>query len=58
LNRPGEKVDHALVLGGSQVIGKDAQLEPVKYAVGLWNFTEASPKHQFGRFDASSRAWS
>jgi hypothetical protein len=32
------------VLGGVPGIGKDTLLEPVKYAVGPWNFEEVSPK--------------
>lgn len=40
---PGEKINHALMLGGSPGIGKDTMLEPVKKAVGTWNFQEISP---------------
>ena len=46
-----EKINHALVLGGSQGIGKDTLLEPVKHAVGPWNFAEVSPQHMLGRFN-------
>jgi hypothetical protein len=49
--RPGEKINHALVLGGAQGIGKDTILEPGKSAVGPWNFTEVSPHHLMGRFN-------
>ncbi len=48
---PQEKINHALVLGGAQGIGKDTLLEPVKYAVGPWNFSEVSPQHMLGRFN-------
>jgi hypothetical protein len=48
---PGEKINHALVLGGAQGIGKDSLLEPVKSAVGPWNFSEVSPAHLMGRFN-------
>jgi hypothetical protein len=51
VQRPGEKVNHALVLGGGQGIGKDTMLEPLKYAVGPWNFSEVSPVHMLGRFN-------
>jgi hypothetical protein len=51
VQRPGEKINHALVLGGSQGIGKDTILEPVKNAVGPWNFAEVSPSHLLGRFN-------
>lgn len=51
VQRPGEKINHALVIGGSQGIGKDTLLEPVKYAVGPWNFIEVSPAHLTGSFN-------
>ena len=51
VQRPGEKINHALVLGGAQGIGKDTLLEPVKYAVGPWNFKEVSPQQVMGRFN-------
>jgi hypothetical protein len=51
VRRPHEKINHALVLGGKPGIGKDTLLEPVKYAVGPWNFAEVSPKQVLGRFN-------
>jgi Family of unknown function (DUF5906) len=51
VQRPAEKINHALVLGGSQGIGKDTLLEPVKRAVGPWNFQEVSPQQIMGRFN-------
>jgi hypothetical protein len=48
---PGVKLNHALVLGGSQGIGKDTLLEPAKRAVGPWNFQEVSPQQMLGRFN-------
>ncbi|MEQ1761080.1 MAG: primase-helicase family protein [Vicinamibacterales bacterium] len=51
MQRPNEKVNHALVLGGLQGIGKDTLLEPVKAAVGPWNFVEVSPRQLTGRFN-------
>jgi hypothetical protein len=51
VQRPGEKINHALVLGGLQGIGKDTILEPVKHAVGPWNLQEVGPKHLLGRFN-------
>ena len=51
VQRPAEKVNHALVLGGAQGIGKDTLIEPVKHAVGPWNFSEVSPTHVLGRFN-------
>jgi hypothetical protein len=41
---PEIKINHTLVPGGSQGIGKDSLLEPVKYTVGSWNFREVSPQ--------------
>lgn len=51
VQRPGEKINHGLVLGGLQGIGKDTLLEPVKHAVGPWNFAEISPVQLTGRFN-------
>lgn len=51
VQRPSEKINHALVLGGSQGIGKDTILEPVKAAIGPWNMAEVSPTHLLGRFN-------
>lgn len=52
VQRPAEKINHALVLGGLQGIGKDTLLEPVKHAVGPWNFCEVSPPALLGRFNS------
>ncbi len=43
VQRPAEKLNHALVLGGGMGIGKDTLLEPIRYAVGDGNFKEAGP---------------
>ncbi len=51
VQKPQEKVNHALVLGGQQGIGKDTLLEPLKHAVGPWNFAEVSPVNLLGRFN-------
>ena len=51
VQRPQEKINHGLVLGGLQGIGKDTLLEPVKRAVGPWNFAEVSPQQVLGRFN-------
>jgi hypothetical protein len=53
---PGDKVNHALVLGGDQGIGKDTMLAPVKHAVGPWNFQEISPTHLTGTFNGFVKA--
>jgi hypothetical protein len=49
--RPGEKINHAIILGGDQGIGKDSLLEPVKHTIGPWNFIETSPQQILGRFN-------
>ena len=51
VQRAADKINHALVLGGAQGIGKDTLLEPVKRAIGPWNFHEVSPQHMLGRFN-------
>ncbi|OBX20622.1 hypothetical protein A9995_02675 [Erythrobacter sp. QSSC1-22B] len=51
VQKPAEKVNHAIVMGGAQGIGKDSILEPVKLAIGPWNFAEVSPQHLLGRFN-------
>lgn len=51
VQKPQEKINHALLLGGGQGIGKDTICEPLKDAVGPWNFEEVSPKQVVGRFN-------
>jgi hypothetical protein len=51
VQRPGEKINHALVLGGRPGIGKDSILEPIKHAIGPWNFGDIAPAHLLGRFN-------
>jgi hypothetical protein len=51
VQRPQEKINHALVLGGKPGIGKDTLLEPVKQAVGPWNCQEVAPNAMLGRFN-------
>lgn len=51
VQRPHEKINHALVLGGKQGVGKDTLLEPVKHAIGSWNFAEVSPANVLGNFN-------
>jgi hypothetical protein len=40
---PGGKINHALVIGGAQGIGKDMLLEPLRYGVGASNFADLNP---------------
>ena len=56
VQRPHEKINHALLLGGGQGIGKDTLLEPVKRAIGHWNFGEASPSEMFASFNKFQRS--
>lgn len=48
--KPKEKINHALLVGGKPGIGKDTIFEPLKMAVGHWNFSEVSPEDLFGNF--------
>jgi hypothetical protein len=52
VQRPHEKINYGIVLGGSQGIGKDTMLEPVKHTVGAWNFVEVTPQQLLGRFNS------
>jgi hypothetical protein len=51
VQRPQIKINHALVLGGAPGIGKDTLIEPVKRAIGPWNFAEVTPQQLLGRFN-------
>ena len=53
--RPGEKINHGLVLGGDQGVGKDTLLAGLRYAVGPWNVQEVSPLVMMGRFNGFNR---
>lgn len=56
VQRPQDKLNHALVLGGPQGIGKDSLLEPAKRAVGPWNVAEPSPVQLVGRFNSFAKS--
>ena len=56
VQRPQDKINHGLVLGGSQGIGKDTMLEPVKLAIGPWNFHDISPTHLLGQFNGFAKS--
>ena len=56
VQRPEEKINHALVLGGNQGIGKDTILEGVKQAVAPWNWREISPQAMLGQFNSFARS--
>ena len=56
LQNPGLKINHAIVLGGEQGIGKDTVLEAVKRGVGPWNWQEISPPQLLGRFNGWAKS--
>jgi hypothetical protein len=56
VQHPEVKINHALMLGGGQGIGKDTICAPLKHAVGPWNFIEISPKHVSGRFNGYAKS--
>jgi hypothetical protein len=56
VQRPHEKINHALFIGGPQGIGKDTMLYPVKRAVGPWNVQEILPPALLGRFNGFVKA--
>ncbi|WP_302847473.1 PriCT-2 domain-containing protein [Variovorax sp. OV329] len=56
VQQPGVKVNHALVLGGSQGTGKDTLLEPVRAGVGSWNWQDIKPTEMLGRFNGWAKA--
>ncbi|MEC5386416.1 primase-helicase family protein [Uliginosibacterium sp. H3] len=52
---PDVKINHALVLGGAQGIGKDSMLEPVRAGVGPWNWHDVNPQQVIGQFNGHLR---
>jgi hypothetical protein len=56
VQRPHEKINHGIVLGGGQGGGKDTALEPVKHAIGPWNWAEVSPTQLLGRFNPFAKS--
>jgi hypothetical protein len=56
VQRPEDKINHALVLAGAPGIGKDSLMEAVKEAVGEWNFQEIAPKDMFAPFNGFAKA--
>src|SRR5262249_12554801 len=43
VQKPHEKINHAIIQGGRYRIGKDSLVEPLRHAVGPWNFKDISP---------------
>lgn len=50
VQRPEEKCNAAIILSGTQGIGKDAALQPVKRAVGDWNTQGIDPNELFSPY--------
>lgn len=50
VQRPAEKCNAAIVMSGTQGIGKDAALVPVKMAVGDWNSKNIDPDQLFSDY--------
>jgi len=55
VQRPEEKINHALVLAGGPGIGKDTILEAVRRAVGPWNFQDIAPRDMFQPFNGFAK---
>jgi hypothetical protein len=55
VQRPGEKINHGVVLGGAPSVGKDTMLEPVRQAIGHWNMQEIIPANLMGDFNGFAR---
>jgi hypothetical protein len=53
---PHVKINHGLLLGGVPGIGKDTIIEPVKRAIGAWNFKEIAAKNVFDSFNPWRRS--
>jgi hypothetical protein len=49
---PEVKINHALLLGGAQGIGKDTLLEPIRRCVGYWNCASITPTQLVSRFNS------
>lgn len=48
---PGRKINHGILLIGTQGIGKDSLIEPVRQAVGPWNCGDIAPNALFESFN-------
>lgn len=56
VQNPGLKINHAIVLGGAQGVGKDTLLAPVRTGIGPWNCQDASPTQIMGRFNGFAKS--
>ena len=51
IQKPDEKVNHGIVIAGSQGIGKDTALLPLRKGVGEWNAAEIGPDAITGQYN-------
>jgi hypothetical protein len=51
VQKPGQKVRHALVIGGAQGTGKDTIFETMLPALGVWNCGSIPPDKIFSQFN-------
>jgi hypothetical protein len=51
VQQPGLKINHGLLVGGEQGIGKDMILKPVRHTVGTWNCYNAAPQDIMGNYN-------
>jgi Bifunctional DNA primase/polymerase, N-terminal/Family of unknown function (DUF5906) len=56
VQRPEEKINHGIVLGGAQGVGKDTILAPVVRAIGPWNCKEINPDQLLGQFNPFNKS--
>jgi phage/plasmid primase-like uncharacterized protein len=56
VQRPHEKINHAIVLGGKPGIGKDTLIAPARFAIGEWNFKDIEPKDIVSGFNGYRKA--
>ena len=54
--KPEQKINHGLVMGGEPGVGKDTIIEGVKQSVGPWNLKEVSPQDVMGQHNDFMRS--
>lgn len=56
IQRPDQKVNHGIVMAGTQGIGKDSALMPVRRGVGEWNAAEVGPDAVTSQYNGHVRS--